>query len=106
MKNKLNQLGWFFYRLTPKGKRAWKFKKGFDGLLESNRLKTQAKANVISTAIKNMKKKKLIAFHKGKSISKPKQSDYQIKESVKQEHKEELSTVGIKITKKGKFRNA
>lgn len=74
--------------------------------MESNRLKTTTKANVISSAFDIMKRKKIIAFNKGKSIAKPKKSDYQIKEAVKVQHKDELSAMGLKITKKGKFKNA
>lgn len=106
MKSILKTLFWAVYRITPKGKKAWKFKKGFEGLMESKRSKDDVKLNVVHTAYKNMKKKKILAFKKGQSVSKAKSSDHQIRESAKAQHKEELKERGIKISKKGKFQNA
>ena len=101
----INQLGWFFYRLTPKGKKAYTFKKGLEGLREGNALRTKTKANVITSAYKKLKQKKLLAFHKGQSISKAKKTDHQVIKAVSVEHKEELKERGIRILNNGKFKN-
>ena len=101
----INQLGWFFYRLTPKGKKAYTFKKGLEGLRESNALRTKTKANVITSAFKKLKQKKILAFHKGNSISKSKKTDHQVIKAVSVEHAEELRERGLKISYNGKFKN-
>lgn len=99
-------LYWAIYRLTPRGRRAWTFKKGYEGLLQSNSLRTQTKLRVIHSAGTVLKPKKIISFFGGRSISKSKVSNHQVKEVVKHRHAEELKERGIKITKKGRFKNA
>ena len=102
----MNRIGWFFYRFTPRGRDAWKLKKGLEGLKHQKALRTVTKIKVVHSANEMLKSKKILAFHKGKSIFKPKKSDHEVRESVKSAHREELDQRGIEITKSGKFRNA
>lgn len=102
----LQKLYWFFYRLTPQGKKAWLFKRGFDGFIASAQEKRETKKKVYSSAAKKMKPKKILAFHKGQSVSKSKKSTHQVIKSVENEHGQELQERGLRITKKGTFKNA
>ncbi|WP_422105589.1 hypothetical protein [Winogradskyella sp.] len=97
---------WFFRKLTKKGKEDYIMQKAFAGIQESKRKGLITKYNVISSAKKLLKPKKIIAFNKGESITKPKKSDHQLIKQVSHQHKEDLSQNNLKITKKGKFTNA
>lgn len=104
--NFFNSIYWFFNRLTPRGKKAWILKKGLEGIRVSNRKKTLAKLKVIDSANEVLKKKKIITFFKGKSITKSKASDHQVIDSVSKKHDEDLKENHLKISRKGKFQNA
>lgn len=104
--NFCNAIYWFFYKFTPKGKRAFILKQGFSGLQESKAKGSLTKINIIGQAKKLLKPKKLLAFHKGNSISKSKKSNHQVIDQVKKTNKRVLDDRNLKITKKGKFVNA
>ena len=106
LNNFFNSIYWFIYKLTPKGRKAWILKKGLEGIRVSNRKKTMAKLNVIDSANEVLKKKKIITFLKGKSVTKSKASDHQVIDAVSKKHDEELKENHIKINRKGKFQNA
>ncbi|MEX0275706.1 MAG: hypothetical protein AB3N16_15145 [Flavobacteriaceae bacterium] len=101
----LQKIYWLFYRMAPRGRRAYKLKNGLDGLLASQERKTKAKLKVVRAASGQLKRKKILAFGKGKSVTKPRMSDHQIVKSVGNQHKEELAARGIRLTNKGKFKN-
>lgn len=102
----LNDFIWWIYKLTPRGRSAWILKKGLQGLQARAKEKRNAKLKVIYSANRLIKQKKLLGFANNKNISKSKKSDHQVIEQVKAKHKEDLVGPGLKITKKGKFKNA
>lgn len=102
----INRLIWAIYKLSPQGKKAWKLKKGLEGMKKSRLLRNVAKMNVVHSANKELEEKKILAFHKGESIVKAKKSNHQVREAVAHKHAGELQERGIKITKTGKFKNA
>lgn len=104
--NIINAIYWFFYKLTPKGKKAFILKEGFKGLQKSKLEGNLTKFSIIGSANKLLKTKKILAFHKGSSIAKPKKSNHQVIETVKHKHADDLKEKHLKITKKGKFVNA
>ena len=104
--NILSKIYWAVYRLFPKGKKEWILKQGFEGLKKSNMARRSTKLKVIHSANKLVKPKKILGFGKNGSVLKSKKSNHQIIEGVKHEHSEELKDRGIKITKKGKIKNA
>jgi len=106
MKNIISQIYWAIYRLFPRGKKAWTFKKGLEGLQKRKVEKNLTKIGVISKARKKLKQKKILAFSKGSSVVKPKKTDHHVIESVKRHSSPELDKAGLKITKTGKFKNA
>jgi len=103
MKQLLNNIYWFLYKLTPKGKRAYILKQGFAGFKQSNAETNITKLGIIANANKLLKTKKILAFNNGESISKSKKSDFEVIKNVSINSAEELSQKGLKITKQGKF---
>lgn len=106
LSHQLNNLFWFFYKLTPKGKTEFTLRQGFKGLQDHNRKTNLTKLNVVHSANKILKNKKILAFHKGNSITKSKKSNHQVIQSVKHQHQSELNKQSIKINKNGKFKTA
>lgn len=104
--NFFNSIYWFFYKLTPAGKRAYVLSQGFKGIMESNTKNNITKLGVIGTAKKLLKPQKLVAFHKGKSITKSKKTNHQVLHASSKIHKDELTERGLKITRKGNFKHA
>lgn len=102
----LNTIKWFFIRLTPNGRKSYILYKAFDGIQMSQRKGLITRVNVIDSAKELLKQKKILAFNKGKSISKPKTSDHKLIENVSHKHDKELKAQGLKITKKGKIKHA
>lgn len=102
--NFFNAIYWFFYRLTPRGKKAYMFHQAFVGIQESKRQGNRTKWDVIGSATKLFKTKRIITFHKGKSITKPKKSNHEVIETVKHQNADQLKDHNIKITKTGKFK--
>jgi hypothetical protein len=97
---------WSLYRLTAKGKRAFILKQGLQGLLQSKAEGNLTKINIIDFAKKLLKPKKIIAFHKGKSINKSKKTNYEVIKASKEVNKDVLKQRSLTITKAGKFKNA
>lgn len=97
---------WFFYKLTPKGKEEYILRQGFKGLQVSKAKGNLTKIKVIGDANNLIKPRKILAFHKGKSITKSKKSNHQVIDQVSKKHQPELKERGIKISKKGKFQHA
>ena len=97
---------WFFKKLTKKGREDYILHKAFFGIQESKKKGLLTKLNVIDSAKKLLKTKKILAFHKGRSIAKSKKSDHQLINQVSHKHKDELDDRGLKITKAGKFKHA
>ncbi|WP_044403407.1 hypothetical protein [Lacinutrix sp. Hel_I_90] len=93
---------WVLYTQTPKGKKENIMDTAFQNISASN----SAKFSVIGTANKLLRSKKILAFHKGKSISKSKRSNYEVIKQSKTKHDAELDNVGVKLSKSGKFQNA
>ena len=106
LQNIWTQIYWFFKRLTPNGRKDYVIIQAFYGIQESKRKGNFTKLKVIETANKLLKPKKIITFHKGKSITKPKKSDHQVIEQSSKKHSEDLNQNNLKITKKGKFKHA
>lgn len=106
MKQILNNIYWFFYRLTPQGKKAYMFKQALQGLEVSRAKGSLSKLNIIGQANKILKPRKILTFHKGSTISKSKKTNHEVVEQVRATNKEVLSENNLKITKKGKFANA
>lgn len=104
--NKLNQIFWAIYRLTPRGKQAYLFKMATPGLKRSVNIKKATKMMVVSSAYKALKPKKLLGFFNGASASKSKKTDHEVLHQVSHTHKRDLAQSGLQITKKGKFKNA
>jgi len=102
----LSDIYWFFYKMTPKGKKAFILNQGFAGILESKKTQNITKFNAIKSAKKLLKPRKIIAFHKGKSITKSKKTNHQVIDQVAKKHKNELTQRGLTITNKGKFKHA
>ena len=102
----LKQLFYYFYHMTPKGKK--KQMQGFASnfMAEENTLDTITKLEVVHTATKVMKQKKLLNFHKGKSITKPKSSNHKIKKVATGKHARQLKNRGIIVNEKGEFVHA
>lgn len=95
---------WYFYKLTPKGKRAYILKQGFAGFEKAKKEQNITKWGIIGQANKLLKPKKILAFHKGKSISKPQKSNHQVINQVAKKNKEALNQNHLEITKNGKFK--
>ncbi|QQV89948.1 hypothetical protein M1M27_gp04 [Cellulophaga phage Ingeline_1] len=106
MLKQLNNFAWSIYKLTPKGKRSFILKSGLSNLKKKAALKTTTKLNIIDSATKVIKTKKIFGFNKGKSIVNTKKSNHQVRENVKNKHALELKERGLKITNTGKFRHA
>ncbi|MFI1770990.1 hypothetical protein [Thalassobellus citreus] len=102
----LNKIYWFFYKLTKKGKREYTLRQGLKNFEQRNKEANVIKWGIINSASKKLKLKKIITFHKGKSISKSKKTNHQVIEASKKENKEVLAERGLKITNKGKFKSA
>lgn len=101
-----NRIYWAIYKLTPKGKRAHTLKQGFEGFREFRKETLDTKLKVVHSAGKLMKQKKILAFHKKESISKPKKSNHQVIETVKHQHQQDLNGHHLSLTKKGTFKRA
>lgn len=106
LKSILNAIYWFFYKLTPKGKKAYILEQGYKGILKSKQDQNITKFGIIGFANKLLKPKKIITFHKGKSITKAKKSNHQVIDSARKTNKDELKQRGLKITNSGKFKHA
>ncbi|MFC0605891.1 hypothetical protein [Winogradskyella pulchriflava] len=102
----INTIYWFFKRLTPNGRKDYIIAKAFSGIQQSKRNGNITKLKVIDTANKLLKPKKIITFHKGKSITKPKKSNHQVIKQASEKHSEDLKQQNLKVTKKGKFKHA
>lgn len=101
----LNNIFWFFYKLTPKGKRHYILKQGFAGFEKAKQSQNLTKWNVIGQANKLFKPKKILTFHKGKSIAKTKKSNFEVITQVKNTNKTQLQQNHLNINNKGKFVN-
>ena len=64
------------------------------------------KQNVIKTAGKLLSSKKILNFHKGKSITKSKKTNFETLKKASAQHQEELMDAGLVIDSKGRFVNA
>lgn len=106
MKKLLNAIFWFFYKLTPKGKKEYILRQGFKGIQQNKLEDNFLKAEAIGSANKLLKPKSIIAFNKGKSITKNKKSNTEVISQVKDKHSSQLQERGLKITKQGKFKHA
>ena len=97
---------WFFKRFTKNGRQDYILHKAFKGIQVSKRNGLLTRLNIIDSAKKLLQPKKIINFHKGKSITKSKTSNHKLVKTVTEKHKDELKERGLKITNKGKFKHA
>lgn len=102
----LNIIYWLLYRIFPSGRRAYKLKKGLEGMQKSRAKRRAARMKVVHSAGEQLKPKKILGFFKGGSVAKSKKSDHQVIEQAKRENKELLNNHGLKITKEGRIKNA
>jgi poly(A) polymerase Pap1 len=105
-KNLWFNIYWFFKKLTKKGREDYILYQGFAGIQESKKKGLVTKLNVIDSAKKLLKPKKILAFKKGRSITKSKKSNHQLIDQVTHKQKDELNDRGLKITSSGKFKHA
>lgn len=97
---------WFFYKKTKRGKRDYLFRSALEGFDQRKKESSILKLNIMKSASKKMKPKKIIAFIKGSSVSKSRVSNHGVIHSVKSEHKQLLKENSLKINKSGKFKSA
>lgn len=64
------------------------------------------KLHVIATATAVAKPKKIISFHSGKSITKPKASTHRVKHVATQKHAKLMKYQGIRVNHKNRFVDA
>lgn len=99
-------LYWTIYKLTPAGKKAYVLEQAFSGIKIYTEKQNTVKQNVIKTAGKILSSKKILNFHKGKSITKSKKTNFETLKQASAQHQQELKDAGLAITHKGKFVNA
>lgn len=104
--NLCNAIYWSIYKLFPRGKQAYILKQGLAGFKQSKIEANKTKLNIIQSANKTLKQNKILLFFKGKSIVKPKKSNFQVIHNAKKVHAEDLEKAKLKINQKGKFVNA
>ena len=76
------------------------------GMQSAAKTQTLAKVSAVVTANGVQKTQKILTFNKGKSVAKPKKSLHETLQIVKEQNGKELANNNIKLTKKGKFKNA
>lgn len=101
-----NFIYWSLYKLTPRGKQAYVFKKSIEGFAKTKKEQNITKWSAIQTAKKLLRPKKILAFDRGVSITKSKKSTHEVIQKVKNDHKDDLDEKHLTINRKGKFKHA